>query len=170
MDTQPSHLNERGEVHMVEVGHKPPTRRYARASGHLYARAEICQAVREGSIPKGDVLAVSRVAGIMAAKKTSEWIPLCHPLPLTRVEIAIEVQPTGFLVDAQVETTGPTGVEMEALTAVTASLLTLYDMLKGMDRSMEISHVALQEKSGGRSGHFLREGDPDVDSRHIDEQ
>lgn len=159
LDIQPNHLNARGEVHMVEVGSKPATRRFARASGRLRARKDICAAVQEGRIPKGDVLAVSRVAGIMAAKKTSEWIPLCHPLALSSVEIVITVEAQAFYVEAAVETTGPTGAEMEALTAVSASLLTLYDMLKGMDRAMEISEVALLEKSGGRSGHFVRQGE-----------
>ncbi|AUW94002.1 MAG: cyclic pyranopterin monophosphate synthase MoaC [Sulfobacillus thermotolerans] len=163
MGTQPNHLNERGEVHMVEVGEKPATRRLGRAVGYLSARPDICQAVKNGQIPKGDVLAVSRVAGIMAAKKTSDIIPLCHPLPLTHIDVQIEIESEAFRVEAVVETTAPTGVEMEALTAVSASLLTLYDMLKGMDRTLEIGHIVLLEKAGGRSGHFLREGASHVD-------
>ncbi|MCL4351414.1 MAG: cyclic pyranopterin monophosphate synthase MoaC [Firmicutes bacterium] len=158
MDNYPNHLNERGEVHMVDVGKKLPTERMARARGSLRASAQICQAVLEGRVPKGDVLAVSRVAGIMAAKKTGEWIPLCHPLPLTATEIEIAVKDDGFVVESQVRTTAATGVEMEALVAVTASLLTLYDMLKSMDRTMVLKDVVLLEKSGGRSGHFIREG------------
>ncbi len=143
---------------MVDVGKKLPTERMARARGSLRASAQICQAVLEGRVPKGDVLAVSRVAGIMAAKKTGEWIPLCHPLPLTATEIEIAVKDDGFVVESQVRTTAATGVEMEALVAVTASLLTLYDMLKSMDRTMVLKDVVLLEKSGGRSGHFIREG------------
>ncbi|WP_053957876.1 cyclic pyranopterin monophosphate synthase MoaC [Sulfobacillus thermosulfidooxidans] len=169
MDTYPNHLNERGEVHMVNVGGKAITERMARAKGALLASPSICQAVKEGRIPKGDVLAVSRVAGIMAAKRTGEWIPLCHPLPLTAVDIVITVQTDRFVVESTVRTTAPTGVEMEALTAVSASLLTLYDMLKAMDRTMVMTDILLLEKDGGRSGHFIREGISHVENRHPDE-
>ncbi|MCL4494789.1 MAG: cyclic pyranopterin monophosphate synthase MoaC [Firmicutes bacterium] len=164
MDNYPNHLNERGEVHMVDVGQKAPTERMARARGILRASPQICEAVLSGRVPKGDVLAVSRVAGIMAAKKTGDWIPLCHPLPLTGTEIRIEVGQDRFVVESNVRTTAPTGVEMEALTAVTASLLTLYDMLKAMDRTMVLSDINLVEKSGGRSGHFIREGEDYVEN------
>ncbi|WP_037914138.1 cyclic pyranopterin monophosphate synthase MoaC [Sulfobacillus thermosulfidooxidans] len=169
MDNYPNHLNERGEVHMVDVGSKAITERMARAQGVLLASPSICQAVQEGRIPKGDVLAVSRVAGIMAAKRTGEWIPLCHPLPLTATEIVITVQTDRFVVESTVRTTAPTGVEMEALTAVSASLLTLYDMLKAMDRTMVITDILLLEKDGGRSGHFIRGGVSHVENRSPDQ-
>ncbi len=165
MDNYPNHLNERGEVHMVDIGNKQVSERIARARGTLMADPHICQAVGAGQIPKGDVLAVSRVAGIMAAKRTADWIPLCHPLPLTNVEILIDVQIDRFVVESTVRTTAATGVEMEALTAVTATLLTLYDMLKALDRSLELTNIALMEKSGGRSGHFVREGGRNVERR-----
>lgn len=153
-----NHLNARGEVRMVSVGAKADTVRRATAEGRLVARPEVCRLVREGLAPKGDVLAVARIAGIQAAKRTAEWIPLCHPLFLTGVEVSVTVEEDGFVVTASCETKGPTGVEMEALTAVSAALLTLYDMLKGQDRTMVITDVQLVEKSGGRSGHFVRPG------------
>lgn len=143
---------------MVSVGEKADTVRRATAEGRLGASPEVCRQVLDGKAPKGDVLAVARIAGIQAAKRTAEWIPLCHPLFLTGVEVSVTVEEDGFLVAATCETKGPTGVEMEALTAVSAALLTLYDMLKGQDRTMVITDVKLVEKSGGRSGHFLRPG------------
>jgi cyclic pyranopterin phosphate synthase len=152
-----THIDARGAARMVNVGHKPATERGAVAEGWLAASPEVLARLRRGDTPKGDVLAVARVAGIMAAKRTAEWIPLCHPLPLTAAEVEIAVQEDGVAVVARVQTNAPTGVEMEALTAVSATLLTLYDMLKALDRSMELGPVRLVEKWGGRSGHFVRE-------------
>lgn len=152
------HLDDAGHVHMVDVGNKEETRRRAVAEGFLHARPEVLAMVREGEAPKGDVLAVARVAAIMAAKRTSEWIPLAHPLPLSHVSIDIVTESDGFKVTAVTETVGRTGVEMEALSAVSAALLTLYDMLKAQDRTMVLSGIQLVEKSGGRSGEYRREG------------
>lgn len=143
---------------MVSVAAKAPSVRRAVAEGELMAHPEICRRVRDGNIPKGDVLAVARVAAIMAAKRTADLIPLCHPIPLTGVEVAITVDQDRFRVRVQAETQAPTGVEMEAMTAVSVGLLTLYDMLKGLDRGLSLTHIRLLEKSGGRSGHFVREG------------
>ena len=153
------HLTAEGHVHMVNVGGKNETRRRAVAEGYLEARPEVVQLVAAGRAPKGDVLAVARVAGVIAAKKTADWIPLAHPLALSAVEVEVAAEPSGFKVVARVETVGRTGVEMEALTAVSAALLTLYDMLKAQDRSMTITAVRLMAKSGGRSGDFSRKDD-----------
>ncbi|CAB1129272.1 molybdenum cofactor biosynthesis protein C [Candidatus Hydrogenisulfobacillus filiaventi] len=155
-----THLDARGAVRMVDVGAKPSTDRRARAEGWLQTRPEVVAAVLEGRTPKGDVAAVVRVAAILAAKRTAEWIPLAHPLPLSGVEVEVEPQPErGRIgVRATVATHGPTGVEMEALTAVTAGLLTAYDMLKALDRGMVLGPVRLLEKSGGRTGHYRAPG------------
>jgi cyclic pyranopterin phosphate synthase len=151
-----THLDERGEARMVDIGDKAATRRRAVARARLEARPETVTAILGGELKKGDALAVARVAGIMAAKKTAELIPLCHPIALTRVTVEITGE-TGWLeVLATAETTGPTGVEMEALTAATVAALTLYDMAKAMDREMRIGSVELVEKSGGESGDFRR--------------
>ena len=147
-----SHLNGRGDAHMVDVAAKPVTAREALAEGFLQLAPEALALVREGGAAKGDVLAVARVAAIQAAKRTSELIPLCHPLPLAGVEVAIEESGGALRVAARVRTSAPTGVEMEALTAVQVGLLTLYDMLKSADRAMTIGPVRLLEKRGGRSG------------------
>jgi cyclic pyranopterin phosphate synthase len=163
-----SHLNSQGEVHMVDVTAKPVTARRAVAEGFLALAPEALSLLREGRAAKGDVLAVARVAAIQAAKRTAELIPLCHPLPLSGLEVAIsEAQlpdgsGPGLRCEATVNTTGPTGVEMEALTAVQVGLLTLYDMLKSADRSMTIGPVRLLRKSGGRGGDWLFAGDPQV--------
>lgn len=148
---------------MVDVGAKPVTTRMATARGRIRMRPETLASIREGRAAKGDVLAVAQVAGIMAAKKTADLIPLCHPLPLTAVELEFElVEPDGGAaavdVTATVRTDARTGVEMEAFVAVSGALLTVYDMCKAVDRAMEIGPVHLVEKSGGRSGHFVREG------------
>jgi cyclic pyranopterin phosphate synthase len=143
---------------MVDVGSKAETRRRAVAEGFLYSRPEVVDLVRQGSAPKGDVLAVARVAAIMAAKRCSDWIPLAHPIPLSHVSVDIAVQEDRLKVTAVTETVGRTGVEMEALTAVSAGLLTLYDMLKAQDRGMVMSGIQLVEKSGGRSGDYRRQG------------
>jgi cyclic pyranopterin phosphate synthase len=151
-----THLNERGEAHMVDVGMKPATRRHAVARARLEAEAATLEAIMGGTLGKGDALAVARVAGIMAAKKTAELIPLCHPIPLTRVAVEIAAEGPALVVTATAETTAPTGVEMEALTAAAVAALTLYDMAKAMDRGMRIAAVELIEKTGGKSGDFRR--------------
>jgi cyclic pyranopterin phosphate synthase len=157
-----SHLNSQGEVHMVDVAAKPATARQAVAEGYLALVPEALALVREGRAAKGDVLAVARVAAIQAAKRTAELIPLCHPLPLSGLEVAIseaslpDGSGLGLRCEVTVGTTGPTGVEMEALTAVQVGLLTLYDMLKSADRAMTIGPVRLLRKSGGRGGDWVR--------------
>lgn len=150
------HLTGDGRVQMVDVSQKASTKRRSRAEGFLYSRPDVVDLVRAGSAPKGDVLAVARVAAIMGAKRTPEWIPLCHSVALQGVDADIEILSNGFRIEVAVVTVGTTGVEMEALTAVTAGLLTLYDMLKAQDRSMSIGPIRLLEKSGGRSGTFQR--------------
>jgi cyclic pyranopterin phosphate synthase len=151
-----THFNARGEAHMVDVGEKPATHRMASAEGRILAHPETLRLIREGSHRKGDVLGVARVAGIMAAKKTADLVPLCHPLALTRVTLDLDVGTDAVRCVATVETRGPTGVEMEALCAVSIAAVTVYDMCKSVDRAMVIDRVRLEEKSGGRSGHFLR--------------
>jgi cyclic pyranopterin phosphate synthase len=149
-----SHLNARGEVHMVDVAAKASTVREALAEGYLRLAPAALALVREGTAAKGDVLAVARVAAIQAAKRTAELIPLCHPLPLAAVEVTIEPEAEALRVLVRVRTTAATGVEMEALTAVQVGLLTLYDMLKSADRAMTIGPVRLLEKHGGRGGSW----------------
>ena len=151
-----SHVNARGSAHMVDVGAKAPTARRARAGGDIRMTKAAWLAIRNNSIKKGDVLAVARLAGIQAAKRTAELIPLCHPLALSHVDVALSLvaKPPLVRVEATVATVGPTGVEMEALTAVSVALLTVYDMVKSADKRMKIGSVRLIEKSGGRSGHF----------------
>jgi cyclic pyranopterin phosphate synthase len=153
-----THLNDMGEAHMVDVGDKPPTRRRAVAGATLIAAKAAVDALMGGTLGKGDALAAARIAGIMAAKKTSELIPLCHAVALTKVGIDIERQSdTTIALTAFAETTGPTGVEMEALTAVSVAALTLYDMAKALDRAMVIGDIRLLEKTGGKSGTYVRE-------------
>lgn len=151
-----SHLNARGEAHMVDVSGKEVTSRTAIAEGFVAMLPETLALVTKGEAKKGDVLATARIAGIMAAKKTHELIPLCHPLAITKVTVEFEpsAEPAGIHVSALVKVTGQTGVEMEALTAVTVACLTIYDMLKAVDKGMTISSVRLLEKTGGRSGTF----------------
>ena len=151
-----THLNERGEARIVDIGDKPATRRRAVARARLEAQPATVEAIMGGTLKKGDALAVARVAGIMAAKKTSELIPLCHPIPLTSVSVDITADGPALTVTATAETTAQTGVEMEALTAASVAALTLYDMAKSMDRGMRIAAVELVEKSGGKSGDFKR--------------
>ena len=141
---------------MVDVGAKTPTARRARAGGEIRMTRAAWLAIRNNTGKKGDVLAVARLAGILAAKRTADLIPLCHPLSLTHVDVALTLvaKPTSVRVEATVATVGPTGVEMEALTAVSVALLTVYDMVKSADKRMRIGAVRLLEKSGGRSGHF----------------
>jgi cyclic pyranopterin phosphate synthase len=156
MNAELTHLNERGEARMVDVSEKAVTSRTATAEAYVRMRPETLALLLEGGAPKGDVLAVARVAGIMAAKRTHDLIPLCHPLPITKVTVDFEPQAdaASLRVEAQVKVTGQTGVEMEALTAVTVACLTVYDMLKAADKAMRFDGVRLLEKTGGRSGHF----------------
>lgn len=153
-----THFNPKGEAHMVDVGEKPVTHRVAVAEGRILMQAETLKLILEGRHKKGDVLGVARVAGIMAAKKTAELIPLCHPLSLTHIEIQLEPEERSRSIycRARAETRDQTGVEMEALTAVEISLLAIYDMCKSADRGMTIDGVRLLEKSGGKSGHWRR--------------
>lgn len=156
-----THLNEAGEARMVDVGDKPITRRLAVAEGRIYMQPQTLQLIVSGGHKKGDVLAVARVAGIMAAKKTADLIPLCHPLSLTKIELDLQALPDENCVQcrATAETRERTGVEMEALMAVEIALLTIYDMCKAVDRDMTIDEVRLLEKSGGRSGTWKRSTD-----------
>lgn len=157
MTSKPTHLDETGAAHMVDVGAKPSTERRAVAGGRIAMSSEALEAIRSGNAPKGDVLSTARIAGIMAAKRTAELIPLCHPLALTKVSVAFEWEMGGISVKATAATTGPTGVEMEALTAASVALLTLYDMAKALDRAMILGDIRLLEKSGGRSGDWRAE-------------
>ena len=154
-----THLDKQGQAHMVDVGDKAETHRVARATGRIQMSQEALEAIETGNAKKGDVLGVARVAAIQAAKRTSELIPLCHPLPITRVSVELQIDRAlaSVVCTAQAETFGRTGVEMEALVAVQIGLLTIYDMCKAVDRSMRIEAVHLLEKSGGRSGHWVAE-------------
>jgi cyclic pyranopterin phosphate synthase len=156
MSTQLSHLNDKGEARMVDVSDKSVTSRTAIAEGFVAMAPETLDLILEGKTPKGDVLATARIAGIMGAKKTAEFIPLCHPLPLTQVtlDFAPSHDPAGIKVEASAKVEGKTGVEMEALTAVSVACLTIYDMCKAVDRAMSFSGIRLIEKTGGRSGDF----------------
>lgn len=152
-----THFDAQGQAHMVDVGAKPATHRIAVAAGRIEMQPATLAIIEAGTAKKGDVLGVARIAGIMAAKKTSDLIPLCHPLALTRVAVEFEILPTESVVQctATVETVGPTGVEMEALMAVQVALLTVYDMCKAVDRGMVVSGVRVMEKHGGKSGRFV---------------
>lgn len=152
-----THLDERGQARMVDVGAKPATERRAVARGKLVLSAATVALVRDGRTPKGDVLATARIAGITAAKRTSELIPLAHPLPLTHVAVDLTVEDDGIAIEGTAATTAQTGVEMEALTAVTVAGLTLYDMLKAVERGARLTDVRLVEKTGGTSGHIKLE-------------
>ena len=149
-----THLDDEGRARMVDVGAKPSQRRLARAEGTISLSAEVRALVRDNQVRKGDVLAVAQIAGIQAAKRTAELIPLCHPLGLDHVAVHLELNDSGVRAESEVACVGRTGVEMEALTAVSVALLTVYDMLKAIDRSMIISDVRLLSKSGGRSGEY----------------
>jgi cyclic pyranopterin phosphate synthase len=157
--TEFTHFNSEGEVHMVDVGDKQITHRVAIAEGRILLLAKTLELIHEGGHKKGDVLGIARVAGIMAAKKTAELIPLCHPLNLTKVEVDLQTQPSPPAVycRARVETRAQTGVEMEALTAVQISLLTVYDMCKAVDRGMVMQDIRLMKKAGGKSGEWSRQ-------------
>lgn len=153
-----SHFDDQGASRMVDVGGKPETERRARASGRVVMAPETLALIRDRKLAKGDVLEVARLAGIMAAKRTGELIPLCHPLPITAVTVDFTFPDDRTLgIEATVNTVGRTGVEMEALTVVSVAALTVYDMCKAVDRSMTVERVRLEEKTGGRSGHFRRD-------------
>ena len=155
-----THFDAQGQAHMVDVAAKAATHRIAVATGRIEMMPDTLRLIESGTAKKGDVLGIARIAGIQAAKKTSDLIPLCHPLALTRVALGFEVDAAASHVTCQatVETVGPTGVEMEALTAVQVALLTIYDMVKAVDRGMTISDVKLLEKHGGKSGSFVAGG------------
>ena len=151
-----SHVDARGRVKMVDVGDKPITAREAIARGSIAMSADARRQIRAGAVKKGDPLQTARLAGILAAKQTSALIPLCHPLPLSSVQIELTPNARGYGIEARVRTTAQTGVEMEALTAVAVAALTIYDMVKAVDRSMVIGDIRLMFKSGGRSGTYKR--------------
>jgi cyclic pyranopterin phosphate synthase len=151
-----THFDAAGNARMVDVGDKEITRRSATASARVSMLPETATLIREGRASKGDVLGVARVAGIMAAKKTHELIPMCHPLLLTKVDVTFELRDDGVKISATVENRGQTGVEMEALTAASVAALTIYDMVKSVDRAMTIETIRLEHKSGGKSGDFNR--------------
>ena len=154
-----THFNQAGEAHMVDIADKASTARRAIAAGRIVMQAETLDLIRQGKHKKGDVLGVARIAGIMATKRTADLVPMCHPLALTHVAVEFDVDADANAIDCIVtaETTGQTGVEMEALTGVQVSLLTIYDMCKAVDRGMVISDVRLLEKSGGNSGNWKRD-------------
>jgi len=151
-----SHYGSKGEVRMVDVSAKKVTARTAAARGFVRMKPRVVKAVKQLKNPKGNPLEVARIAGIAAAKRTSEWIPLCHPLPLTHIDVTCRLCQNGVEVHSTVASTAQTGVEMEALVAVTAAALTVYDMCKALDKGMEITDVVLVEKTGGKSGDFRR--------------
>lgn len=154
-----SHIDETGRASMVDVGDKEDTERLAVARGHVSMKPETIHLIQEGAMKKGDVLAIAQIAGIMAAKRTAELIPLCHPLPLTHVDVMLTLDETEsrVLIEASARTTGKTGVEMEALTAVSVAALTIYDMAKAVDQAMRIEAIRLVEKHGGKSGDIVLE-------------
>lgn len=152
--TKLTHLDEQGKARMVDIGGKAESQRLAIAEGRITMSAAAQSAIRDGTVPKGDVLAAARIAGIMAAKKTAELIPLCHPLSLDSVTVDFELDADGVRVRATAALSGRTGVEMEALTAASIALLTIYDMAKAVDKGMVISGLRLIEKRGGKSGHW----------------
>ena len=151
-----SHVDEKGRLRMVDVSSKASTKRKARAKGWVMASPETIAKVRDGEVAKGNVIEAARLAGIMAAKNTGQLIPLCHSLSLNHVDVECQVKDGGIEVEASAVAEGKTGVEMEALVAVSVAALTIYDMCKAIDRTMEITRIRLIEKSGGRSGHFVR--------------
>ncbi len=154
-----THLDEAGRARMVDVGHKPPTERVAVAKGEVHMRPETLALIRQGALKKGDVLTVAEIAGVMAAKRTSDLIPLCHPLPLTQVtvELALREDLPGVEITATARTVAQTGVEMEALTAVSVAALTVYDMAKAAEKTMRLTNIRLVRKHGGQSGDVVNE-------------
>ena len=169
--THLTHFNTAGEAHMVDVGDKPETRRHAVAEGWIRMRPETLERIQAGGHAKGDVLGVARIAAILGAKKTAGLVPLCHPLPLTRITVDLHPLPAGPGVRcrARVETRGRTGVEMEALCAVQIALLTIYDMCKAVDPAMSLESVRLLEKDGGKSGPWRREETEAIDRKPVSE-
>ncbi|MDP5240317.1 cyclic pyranopterin monophosphate synthase MoaC [Uliginosibacterium sp. 31-16] len=157
MTTEFTHFDTDGQAHMVDVGAKTETARRAVATGRIRMQPETLAMIRSGNAKKGDVLGIARIAAIQGSKRTSELIPLCHPIPLTRVAVEFSIDETASAIDCAVtaETVGRTGVEMEALTAASVALLTIYDMAKAVDRGMVIESVRLLEKEGGKSGHWI---------------
>ena len=153
-----SHVDVRGRVKMVDVGAKPVTAREAVALGGITMSAEALRLIRRGEVAKGDPLQAARLAGIMAAKQTSSLIPLCHPLPLTHVSVELTPARRGYTIEARARTSAQTGVEMEALTAVSVAALTIYDMVKAVDKAMVIGDIRLVKKTGGKSGQYIRRG------------
>jgi len=151
-----SHVDARGRVKMVDVGAKPATAREAVARGSITMSQAALKLIRSGNVAKGDPLQAAKLAGILAAKQTSSLIPLCHPLPLTHVSVDLTPSKNGYAIEARVRTTAQTGVEMEALTAVSVAALTIYDMVKAVDKEMVIGDICLVEKKGGKSGHYMR--------------
>ncbi len=152
-----THLDDAGRAHMVDVGDKPDTERLAIASGEVLMKKVTLDLIRAGAMKKGDVLTVAQIAGIAAAKRTSDLIPLCHPLPITHIDVTLALDESlpGVVITATVKTTGKTGVEMEALTAVSVAALTVYDMAKAAEKTMKIQNIRLVEKHGGRSGDVI---------------
>lgn len=159
MDDHLTHLDEQGTARMVDVGAKPESERLAVAQGAVYMQPETLRLIREGALKKGDVLMVARLAGVMAAKKTSDLIPLCHPIPLTHIDVdlTLDEDANAVRISATARTVGKTGVEMEALTAVSVAALTVYDMAKAVDRGMRLSEIRLLEKRGGQRGDYTAE-------------
>jgi cyclic pyranopterin phosphate synthase len=151
-----THFRKRGEVAMVDVTHKEVTERIAVARGFVRMSPSVLRALRAQKVPKGNPLEIARIAGIAAAKRTSDWIPLCHPIPLTHIDVTARLCKNGVELESRATTAGRTGVEMEALVAVSAAALTVYDMCKALDKGMEITDIVLIEKIGGKSGHYLR--------------
>lgn len=154
-----THLDEQGRVQMVDLSDKPDTARIAVAKGEVHMKKETLDLIRAGQIKKGDVLTIAQIAGISASKRTSELIPLCHPLPLTKVDVQLELDDSlpGVIITATTKVTGKTGVEMEALTAVSVAALTIYDMAKAAEKTMKIQNIRLVEKHGGKSGDIVNE-------------
>ena len=159
MSNKLTHFDKQGRARMVDVGHKPDTERIAVARGEIQMKRETLELIRQGQIKKGDVLTVAQIAGITASKRTSELIPLCHPLPLTRIDVdlALDEAIPGVVITATAQTVGKTGVEMEALTAVSVAALTVYDMAKAAEKTMRIQNIRLIEKHGGQSGDVVNE-------------
>ena len=157
-----THFDETGRARMVDISDKPVTARMAKARGLIRMKRETLEAIRAGTTRKGDVIAVARIAGIMAAKRTAELIPLCHPIPLTDVDLTIELDDDlpGARVTSTAKTAAQTGVEMEAIVAASVTLLTIFDMVKGLDRDLTISEITVTEKLGGKSGHWVRDLHP----------
>jgi len=165
MSEKLTHLDEQGRADMVDVGDKPDTDRIAVAEGAIYVQPETLRLIKEGNMKKGDVLTVARIAGIMGAKKTSELIPLCHPVPMTKIgiELWLDEGQNAVRIQAKARTVGKTGIEMEVLTAVSITALTIYDMAKAVDRTMRIGDIRLLEKRGGMRGDYVAEDYKDAD-------